>query len=418
MYALTLAARRPFLRTTVEQILKVYENNHIDPPWSHVLVLSLDVLMICAFAWCVREVLRAKEAAEQAKRIEESKTPLVDGARFVAGHVELAQDAKIAVRVTIKQEGEETKHKDSYSHQWTEIDREIEAVPFYLRTSHGDRIRVEPPNDVMLVDKLDQMEWQKQTQRRRRAELVPGEQAIIEGELRRDKDPELQNTSGYRETGARGWVMKPTKRRGMSISSEGLARRHELRAKAFIRTTIFTIVIGILSAAVTIPYRLRVIAGTNVIAQCMSRGIELGRNKGRTTKHYNAYVNYLDNSGIEQRKSFELDEDDYDDLQVIPGAIWMRVVTAFPWASALGKDSSANSLQVFFQVLIVGFGLLSIHSRQSYRRWYEGHLIDRGNGQLPVPPNSRFRMDAIDEAQHSPARSQAADVAPISTDFE
>lgn len=401
----------------MEEILKVYENNHVDPPWSHVLVLSLDMLMIGALIWCIREVLRAKKLAAQAQRIEQSPLPLFEGARFVAGHVELAQGEKTAVRVTIEQQGEEKKQKDSYSHLWTEVEREIEAVPFYVRTANGERVRVEPPNDVMLVDKLDQMEWQKQDRRKRRAELVEGEPAIIEGKLERGKDPELKSAVAYREVGAQGWVMKPTKRRGMSISSEGLARRHELRAKAFVRTMIVTLAVGLLAMSVTIPYRLRVIAGENVEATYVSRGTYWGTGKSRNKRFFMAHVKYIDGDGREQSKAIDIDKADYDALPANSGRMWMRVVSAQPRASTLGKDSSVASLQLIFQMLIVGFGLLHINATKSYRRWYEGHLVDKGAGQLPFPPNSRFR-DVEGEGKRLEQRPLAADVAPISTDFK
>jgi len=403
----------------VEEILEVFENNHIDPPWSHALVLSLDLMMIWAVAWCVYKVWQTNRAAEQARRMEKSTVSLFEGARFVAGNVELAQGEKTAVRVTIKQEGEEKLNKGAYSHSWTEVERKIEAVPFYLRTTNGERVRVEPPTDVMLVDKLDQMEWSHPTKRRRRAELVAGEQAIIEGRLERGHDPELQNGSGYRDTGARGWVMKPTQRRGMSISSEGLARRHELRAKAFVRLTFVTIIISVIATAMTIPYRLRTFAGKNVEATYLHRGVYLEKDKKnqRTTKTYTAHAKYIDDNGIEHVGRYDVDFSDYEVLPPRPGRIWMRVVPAYPQLSALGKGTSVSFGELFFRFFILVIGRFCIDYTRDHRRWYEGHVVDRGKGQLPAPSDARFLEDLQPETKSTDWRGPVAEIPPISTDF-
>jgi hypothetical protein len=400
----------------VDEIIKVFENNHVDPPWSHVLVLGLDAIAILAVVWCVRQVLESKHAARQAKRLERSDLPLYEGARFVAGHVELAQDSKIAIRVTIEQEGKTSEHKNHFTHTWTEIDRQIEAAPFYLRTSNGERVRVEPPSDVMLVDKLDQMEWLEMMRRRRRAELVPAERAVIEGVLRRGPDPEQQGSSSYRAAIAMGWIMQPTKKAGMFVSAESLSRRHELRARAFVWTTAFVVTLGLLVMGIVVPYRARLLFGKTVVANYMGKETyETRTSKGQRQTHYAARVHYEEEGRFLQER-FDVDPNDYATLPKSPGRIWLRYVPAYPWATALGKNASVAYWQILLAAAVAGLSLYRIGRTHQHRRWYEGQVIESGNGPLPTPMLSRFLADAI-EYPSKIKRPAAPIVERISADF-
>lgn len=255
----------------MDEILTVFENNHIDPPWSHLVILGLDVLAIVAVVWCVREYLAAQRAAQQASSTEKSILPLHEGARFIAGHAELAEGAKTAIRITITQEGTQREHRTKFTHKWTEIDRVVDIQPFYVRTAAGERVRVEPPQDVMLVDKLDQMEWFEMARRRRRAELTAEERAIIEGVLERGADPEMRSEHSYRAEHATGWIMKATARQGMRVSTESLARRHELRARAFFWTVVLAVVLCVGAIGIVFPYRIRVLFGKTIAADYVGK---------------------------------------------------------------------------------------------------------------------------------------------------
>jgi hypothetical protein len=401
----------------VDEIIKVFENNHVDPPWSHVFVLSLDAIAILAVLWCVRQVFASQRAARQAKRLEESALPLYEGARFVAGYVELAEGSTTAIRVTIKQEGTQTEYKNKYSHKWTEFDRHVEAVPFYVRTANGERVRVEPPIDVMLVDKLDQMEWHEMTRRRRRAELVPAERAVIEGVLRRGPDPELQKSGSYRAATATGWIMHPTKKGGMSVSAESLSRRHELRTRAFAWTAAWGIFLGIVAMSVVVPYRARLLFGKTVVANYLGKETyETVNGKGGRQTHYAARVFFEKEHGGVLQERFDVDAKEYSALPTSPGRIWLRYVSAYPWATALGRNASVASWQLLIAAAILGMGLYRIGRTHRHRRWYEGQVVEEGTGILPVPTNERFLADSIEWARKN-KRPAAPIVERISADF-
>ncbi len=402
----------------MDEILTVFENNHIDPPWSHVLVVSLDLLMIGAVIWCIREFVAAQRAARQAMRTEKSTLPLHEGARFVAGDVEFAEGAKTAIRVTITQEGTQHEYKNAYTHKWSEVDREIDAQPFYLRLPNGERVRVEPPNDVMLVDKLDQMEWFDVHRRRRRAELVGEERAVVEGILKRGDDPEMRGGQSYRKGASLGWVMLPTQKRGMRVSTESLARRHQLRASAFKATAGLVFLIGLGAMCCVVPYRARLWFGQNVVAIYLGKDTYYSSSGRRgLTPHYAVRVHSQDERGLFDTNRLDIDLVDYALLPVSPGKIWYRRVELLPSASTLGKNSSVAIWQMVAAAMLGGLAIYRIVTTHRYRRWYEGPVIEGGSGVLPVPPNIRFPAEEIVRVQPEPRKLVGPAVDRISADF-
>lgn len=381
-------------------------------------MFGVDAIAFIAIAWCVLEILEARRAARQAKRIEESNLLLHEGARFVRGQVEFSEGTNLAIRVTISQEGTQRAYKNGHTHTWTEIDRQIEALPFYVRTTNGDRIRVEPPVDVMLVDRLDQMEWLAPAFRRRRAELTSGEGAVVEGRLEQGMDPELHGPNGtYRTTGSKGWIMKPTKRRGMYVSTESLSRRHELRARAFSRTMIFVVIINVIAASVLFQYRTSLLFGRNVAATYGGKKHYQTRDsKGRVIGHYAALVSYMDDPNYVFSEQVDLDYDDFVKLPQKSGRIWLRYVPGKNWATTLGVGVSVNSALLIISAIFVGIGFYRVIRAKLHRRWYEGHVVEQGHGPLPVPINVRFVADEV--ALSSKTKPLAAPVVDrITVDF-
>lgn len=394
---MTSEQHRPLLDCPLDEIIKVYENNHINPPWSYLLVFGLDAIAFIAIAWCVLEIVEARRAARQAKRIEESNLPLHEGARFVAGNVELGDGTNLAIRVTLSQEGTQRAYKNGHTHTWTEVDRQIEAVPFYLRITNGDRIRVEPPVDVMLVDRLDQMEWLAPAFRRRRAELTPGERAVVEGRLEHAVDPELHGPNAtYRTVASKGWVMKPTKRRGMYVSTESLSRRHELRARAFSRAMLFAMVINVIAASVLFQYRTSLVLGHNVGAHYGGKKhYQTHDSKGRVIQHYAAIVSYMDDPVHVFSEQIDLDYNDFVKLPQNNSRIWLRYVPGRNWATTLGVGASVNAPLLIISAILVGIGFYRIIRAKLHRRWYEGQVVEQAHGPLPVPMNIRFVADEV-----------------------
>lgn len=366
----------------METIHTVFELWHIEPPWSYLLVFELDAIAIFAIGHCIREIVRARRAIETAKRATNPGAPLVDGAQLVAGTVELASDEPVAVRVTVTQEGSEYSTKSSTAHRWLEIRRETSARPFYLRHESGARIRVEPPQGVLLVDALDQKEWIERNRRRLRAELLPGERALVEGVLRRERDPEEAGaSSGYRQAASQGWVMKPDRSGKMHVSTEELARRHVLRARAFGFAMAWMIVVAVLAQAPLSTYRARLFLGKDIAA------VSSGKSSNERDV---AHVQYDDAGGNQKLLDAPLSPEDFRKLPAEPGKIWVRHVPAWDRATALGKGSSVMWLLWAAAGILTALGATKVYATQRHRRWYEGRVDAKGKGELPIPTGERF----------------------------
>jgi len=373
----------------LEETLLVYDDNYFEPPWSHASVFALDATFLLVLVICAREILRARRREAEAANVAAPSAEPFDGARFVAGNVELAQGEEAAVRVTVTQSGTQTRTKNGYTHKWEETHRETLARPFYLRLESGARIRVEPPKDVLLVDSLDQREWIQPLERRVRAELRAGEHAIVEGVLRRSEDPEeMASGKGYRQAAHPGWVMKPGPR-GMQISTEDLSRRHALRARAFKWTIFWVVIAGIFMQIPLFEYRRSFANGRSFVAEYLNKSSYTSRgSKGKITVHSLVHVAYQDERGVAQRRSIEVDEADWTELPLGPGTIWMRHRPGD--VAALGKGASILSVYWLFAAGLLGLGIYRVGSTFLYRRWYEGRLKDKGQGPLPPPTGQRF----------------------------
>jgi hypothetical protein len=133
------------------------------------------------------------------------------------------------ITVDIEQRGREWKGKHSWHHEWREVSRRVDARPFYVVRPNGERVRVEPDQNVFLVDRLDGTDRFEHARRRRTATLRPGEKVAITGVLVRGFDP---RQGGYRDA-APALVLKPPPRGRMLVSTEPLADRHRTRASTY-----------------------------------------------------------------------------------------------------------------------------------------------------------------------------------------
>lgn len=403
----------------MDEILKIVELNHMPPPTSHLWVLGIDMIAILSLGVWIREILVARRAADLAKRTENAALPLYDGARFISGDVEFASESSHAVRVTIGQTGSEALSQKNRSHRWHEVTRETEAQPFYVRTKNGERVRVEPPKDVMLVDKLDQMEWTMPTWRRRRAELSVGEHVVIEGRLERGFDPEAHEAaSTYRSKAPVGWVMKDAKRRGMNISTEGLSKRHHLRARAFLRAFWLVLLVELMAVGVLGTYHIRLILGRNVVANYHGKLFsETTDSKRRRVPHYKAMVSYQDDSGDVYSEHVEINRDDFNAVPNQGRRIWIRYVPGKPWATALSLGTSVHASMLVLALSFEAVGIFWMVRAYRRKRWYEAPLVQEVQGELPPPTHERFVADQVEESVPQEQRPAAPEIEPISTNF-
>ncbi len=361
----------------------MHANDHVDPPASHVWVWTLIGTLTLLILACFRHRAVSFRRAREADAAVDEQAPLAPGQRFVSGRVEFAEGCESAVQVHVEQHGTETKSKNGWNHQWKESGRKIFANPFYVCRPSGERVRVEPGADVLLVDKPDQMIWTQKTTRTRIAALTPNEKVIVEGVLGRGHDPEMRGAADYR-TSSHGWVMRPLPGERMHLSAEPLGERHRKRARAFMGSAIWLVVLTGFINLLFITYHASFFFGEDTHAQITHKDSYVTTDsKGRRTNHYRVFLS-VDTPG-EPRLDRELDYDDWKKVE--QGMVLsFRHVPSWHSASDPGEGASIHGLPLGFAVLAALLGLGIYFGTVGHRRWYEGRLDNSGSGRLPAPP--------------------------------
>ncbi|KYF55793.1 hypothetical protein BE04_37770 [Sorangium cellulosum] len=341
------------------------------------VVATAGLLALAVLA--LRLSLRLRRATALADASFRANVALGPGEGVVLGTVEREQGADVAVRVEVEQKGVELassvswRHGGavSWRHAWTETGRKVRAHPFYLRHASGARVRVEPGEDVMLVDALDGMIRVDRTRRVRVAELVPGEEAFAFGELRRAPDPEAPPL-GYRER-AQGYVLVRPRRRRMLLSSEPFGEQFARKAAFRLRWAIIAGVASLAFNAAFAPFHARRWLGETVEVR-VTQLRESDDDRGSFD------VTMLGPHGV----AFS-DEVSYTDVDRVRGGgrlLEARYVPSWPSASTIGPDVTAHS---FAYVALPLFGVIAIayfFRAHAALPWYEKKLIEHGSGRL------------------------------------
>lgn len=360
------------------------ESAHFGSPSSHLCVGSAFAIIIVSLLLTLIRRSRALRRAAMADARVDPTAPLAPGRALVAGTVELARGAPLAVRVRIEQRGTEHKGKSSWSHTWSEVDRRTEAHPFYLRREEGERVRVEPGTRVLLVDDVDEVELLARDRRVRIAELTEGENAIVEGVLERGADPERRGAGdAYRDAASPGWILRPLSTEPLHISSEPLGDRHRHRAGELLKAAVLIAVLGLGTVPAAPTYLARQLYGETVEASVVERRHYTTRERDRrgmmrTVTHYVAALEA--ESG--QRDELGLDYRDWTRLREHQRLTYRRVADWLD-ASALGPGGSIHWIQaaILAALALVAFAAAEVSHRA--RRWYEGKLVETGQGRLP-----------------------------------
>ncbi|MFK7989848.1 MAG: hypothetical protein AB8I08_27765 [Sandaracinaceae bacterium] len=365
---------------------ELYTNNHVDPPVSHFMVGLLFVLGFVVLGIALVHRWRELALATEAEGALDPASPLRPGGHFVKGTVELARGESTAVKVEIEQEGTENKVKNGWVHSWQEQSRTITARPFYLRRDDGERVRVHPRTDVLLVDELDQMFHATRSTRFCTAELTAGEVAVVEGVLRRGEDPEASaGERGYRDAARGGWVMSSPLGIPLHISTEELAERHRLRARRFGKSALLATGMLLLGALPTMPYLFCAVAAEPTTAVVEGRRYyETRGSRGGRVQHHVVDLDMQRPEGGTQYMVAELDQDDWSTVQR-GHVLRYRYFDDENLVSSPGAGSSIHyALLLLALACMLGAGW-SVYSAARWKRWYEGPLRNAGKGRLPEP---------------------------------
>lgn len=315
----------------------------------------------------------AREAAEAASRV------LAAGDTVVLGTVELAKDEEVAARVEIDQEGGENLNSGMYYFTWTEVGRRVTMRPFYLRHASGQRVRVEPSAQALLVDALDGLILVDETHRTRIAQLTPGERVFASGTLARRPDPESMRQDYPGQVGT-GWVLTPPSTEPLLLSSENLDLRFERQARGPLWRAV--------AMSVTMLGML-LISGGFLESLAMGADIQATVVEPRSERHTDSdgdsHVEYTVLVRVDSlEKSVVVDSSSRWNAAVEQGmTVPLRFVSTHPGRSALGHGAHLSMWALFALIsLLATGGTLMAVLRSRSRRWFEAKLEEVGPGKL------------------------------------
>jgi hypothetical protein len=347
-------------------------SGYLGPVLTAALLLLFFGLFAAMIGNAVRRAIREGRLARAAEAQGAQRAPLEAGPAVLFGKVQMAHDEAVAMRVEIDQAGKESESSGTYSFAWEEVDRRVEMRPFYLLLRSGERVRVEPDGRAFLVDAMDGMIVVKENARTRFAELSPNEQIHAVGLLRRGHDPEVAPT-GYRG-GGDGWVLRAEPDGELLLSSEPLEQRFRRRARAARWMALVATLFAAALAGVVSPYLARVALGEH------ASGTVLGaqRHKDEDSVSYRVDVQ-MDRFQL----SLSCDEATYDRVDKVPKSVPVIFVRAWPSASLLGEENGMHAGDLAVGVVFLGLAAAALaRIRSKSTAWYEGKLVDKGNGKL------------------------------------
>ncbi|MCC6521941.1 MAG: hypothetical protein IT373_04710 [Polyangiaceae bacterium] len=355
---------------------------HLPPAWSAAAVLLCALPYLGALVGALRRARRHGRTARSEERSFDPEAMLVAGDVVVTGRVEYAEGAELAVRVEVVQSGTESESSGSWSHSWTERARRVRVHPFYLRLASGERVRVEPADDALLVDALDGMVLVNRTERIRTAELSPGEQVFVRGTLGRGADPE-----GERYRSGRALVLRATPGHRMLVSSEPLGARFRKRQRTYRRWAVAALVCLCAVQASFFSFHALAFGGRTVPGTVEARrAIERTDSEGDPYTDYEVDVLVALPDAPSLRFTEEVSEGDYA-LAAEGSPVAVRHVQAVPSLAELGTGGTVHGVR-FALVLPLGLAFYSIYAgaRRRSRPWYLRPVKDTGSGQLPDVP--------------------------------
>lgn len=353
---------------------ELYARYAMPPSVSFVVVAGVLLLLVGGIVACLlrgRRRIKLAEAAE-ASVVDDPPPLLVEGADVVlAGTVRHHADHDVAVKVSVRQSGSESESSGSWSHSWTEIDRDIVVRPFLLELSNGQVVMVTPPKNVDVADALDQKVWIDRNERVLSAELVPGERIFARGRL--ERSDQAVPGGAYRDV-KWGWALGPSDGQ-MLLSSEPLGAGLRKRA-AFHRTFAYWAAVMLLVTNVTLlGYYGRLFGHTETAKATNKFFYQTRDSDGDSHDHWAVTVRGDDR---------EIAEDDHDRIEP-PVVVPIRVGSGSNWE--LGSRATISWFRAGF---IVAFALawwLPYRSmRRSSRPWFRRKVNETLGGRLPDPP--------------------------------
>lgn len=360
--------------------MELYPDNHLPPGFSGLFVSLWVGGLFLMLAYLLSRLRDARSREKAADGLYSNTSPLTRGDRWVAGTVELDAEVPFAARVEIRQKGEEQKSGDDVLHTWTETSRRSFSNPFWIRHASGERVLVEPAEEVDLVDKLDQTVHDEPRVRYRIAELSADETVVAEGTLDQERG-EVSLTDGYRDAAATRWVLRTGSVERLYLSTDGIGARERRAVKQLLKRLFLVWLPSTLLTVVFLSgYLMRVFWGTHATALIEEKYTYETHTDDGTTTH--CVVRYSIPGDPTQYRE-EIDVADYRDA-VVGMNIAVNHVPSWPSVTSLGASPSVSAWFVLFIFLTNAlFG--AVWHWLSRKAWYESALKETGGGRLPQP---------------------------------
>jgi len=359
--------------------------SRLSPAASSIVVFLLGglvfavVLTIAAtlLSWHLQRARLARESVRTEK-------PPVAGPAVIAGTVSLEDASPYAVRVEIFQHGKEWQSKGAWYTTWKETSRRIDSRPFHLVTASGARIRVEPGQDVFLVDALDRETHPTQEERVMAAELSPGERVTISGVMVWARDPNVAPVS-YRAQTGKALVLRPPRAEPMLISSEPLEARHLRHAKIHKRMVVITALAWVVFHAAAFGYYdLLSWFGDVEQARVERTTTWITRGKNSKTQHYGIEAKHRGADGNWREVDDEVSFEAYNHFRQNPDAtVPFRVYEPLGIACVGMRPTIAKGTALFAVVVNLGLIIAYIAQARAALQWYERRrLVQTVPGRL------------------------------------
>jgi len=374
-------------------MIELLAEEHFNPLSSSILVDgfgTIGVAIVTALALRQRSLkLRDAAAADASAKV---KRELAPGPCVILGVVEYAQDAKWAVRVDVDQEGDEHESSGVWTHKWTEKNRRVHIAPFYVRLASGRRLRIEPSNDVLLVDEMNGVVRVDLKRRTRYAELVPGETIYASGQLVRASDPEnIAESGGYRNS-PDSLILRPLPSGPMLLSTEPLGARFRERASFHTGAAKWIVVFALFLHAVFFGFHARRYLGQTEEATITNLDHYTTRDDGADVDHYRVNAETDDKFQIVEHISYSV----YKELNNGMRIPVRHVRGALARQSTVGSGVTSHSGALIFPVYLLVAWIAYRHLEKTTRPWYERKVNESGSGRLE---------DSLAKEQGSSARS-------------
>jgi len=309
------------------------------------------------------------QAHDDALLLERAKWPLSPGpSRVIHGTVEALGEA-VAIEIDIVQKVANYTNKNIKSHDWTETSRRATTHPFQLVRDDGRTVRVEPNDDVLVIEPLEKSYPDDRPMERVRSAVVrSGDEIYVCGDLF-DAAP----ASAYR--GGATFVLRPPRRGRLIVATEMLRDRYRTRIRSLRGFGIASLIVfAILHLSFTMPI-VALMFGTHETATITDMRQWTTRSKNAFVPHYEITATAKDGARVYGEVEHETYASARYDMEV-------PIRRAGTW-TCLGDDPTVHlAVLPFATVLMFLLGALAGAHYKGQAPWYDqAKLVEPGGAE-------------------------------------